>query len=188
MNFQSHNQHPNSVKMKFAVIVLFGFFFFSVNSSSGKISKSAFLSYDSTIRYPLSSLLPMYYSLKNALVNSDASSASLKAGALMNAFNNVDMKLLSPAESKVFMSLQSKLIYESRRIAEVQKIEHQREHFASLSNNMYSLAKSIRLSNQPVYRDYCPMKKAYWLSADKEIKNPYYGSEMPDCGNVTNVF
>ncbi len=174
--------------MKFLVIVLFGFFFFSVNSSSGEISKSLFPSYDSMIRHPLSSLLPLYFGLKNALVNSDASSASAKAGALVNAISSVDMKLLSPAESKVFMSLQSKLIYDARHIAEVQKIEHQREHFANLSNNMYSLAKSIRLSDQPVYRDYCPMKKAYWLSADKEIKNPYYGSEMPDCGDITNVF
>jgi len=55
--------------------------------------------------------------------------------------------------------LQNKLSYDARHIAEVQKIDHQREHFASLSLNMYSLAKSVRLSNQPVYEDYCPMKK-----------------------------
>ncbi|HEY4936494.1 MAG TPA: DUF3347 domain-containing protein [Puia sp.] len=77
--------------------------------------------------------------------------------------------------------------HQTRHIAEVQKIDHQREHFASLSLNMYTLAKSVRLSSQPVYQDYCPMKKAYWLSAEKEIRNPYYGNQMLSCGSITNT-
>jgi hypothetical protein len=28
------------------------------------------------------------------------------------------------------------------------------------------------------------MKKASWLSDSKEIKNPYYGEKMNDCGSV----
>ncbi len=174
--------------MKSPIIIFFSFIFFSFNSSSGKFSKSALPSYDSTIRYQLSSILPLYYGLKNALVNSNASDASEKANALVSALNGIDRSSLSASELKAFISLQSKLIYDARHIAEVQKIEHQREHFASLSMNIYSLSKSVRLSNQTVYRDYCPMKKAYWLSADKAIKNPYYGSEMPDCGDVVNTF
>lgn len=186
--FRYYIHHKKFFRMKFMATLLFSFVSFSAYSSSGKFSKSTFLSYDSTILNPLSSILPLYFGLKNALVNSDASSASSRASALVKAINSVDVKLLPASESKVFMALQSKLIYDARHIAEVQKIEHQREHFASLSNNMYSLAKSVRLSNQLVYRDYCPMKKAYWLSADKVIENPYYGSEMPDCGDVKNVF
>lgn len=38
--------------------------------------------------------------------------------------------------------------------------------------------------NHAVYYQYCPMKKAYWLSMEKEIKNPYYGSSMLTCGKV----
>jgi len=30
------------------------------------------------------------------------------------------------------------------------------------------------------------MKKAYWLSAEAKIKNPYFGNQMPDCGSVKN--
>ena len=29
------------------------------------------------------------------------------------------------------------------------------------------------------------MKKAAWLSSEKQIKNPYYGSSMLTCGEVT---
>ncbi len=174
--------------MKYPAIILFCFIFFSANSSSGKFLQSVSLSYDSTIQFPVSSLLPLYFGLKNALVNSNASDASEKAKALVSALSGIDKSTLSPAELNTFISLQNKLLYDARHIAEVQKIEHQREHFASLSINMYTLAKSVRLSNQTVYRDYCPMRKAYWLSADKVIKNPYYGSEMPDCGDVENTF
>jgi hypothetical protein len=29
---------------------------------------------------------------------------------------------------------------------------------------------------------YCPMKKAYWLQKDDEVRNPYYGKSMLTCG------
>lgn len=32
---------------------------------------------------------------------------------------------------------------------------------------------------------YCPMAKADWLSAKREVLNPYYGSAMLNCGEVT---
>lgn len=31
------------------------------------------------------------------------------------------------------------------------------------------------------------MKKTYWISDEKKIRNPYYGKEMPDCGNITKT-
>jgi hypothetical protein len=43
-------------------------------------------------------------------------------------------------------------------------------------------------TSQKLYQAYCPMynnnKGAQWLSVTKEIKNPYYGSKMMDCGEV----
>jgi Cu(I)/Ag(I) efflux system membrane fusion protein len=36
----------------------------------------------------------------------------------------------------------------------------------------------------------CPMannnKGAFWLSINKEIRNPYYGEQMMTCGSVVN--
>jgi hypothetical protein len=173
--------------MKLLSIILLSFISFSAKPSPDKSKKSNINPIDSSILSPLSNLLVLYYDLKNALVNSDATAASVWAGKLFNAITRFDTKSLSATELNVFASVQSKLSYDTRHIAEVQKIEHQREHFASLSINMYSLAKSVRLSAWPVYEDYCPMKKAYWLSEEKEIKNPYYGSQMPDCGDITNT-
>ncbi len=135
----------------------------------------------------LSSLLPAYYDLKNVLVNSDAATACTKAGELVKAINSVDKKILSASEAKTFTDLQEKLIFDARHISENKTIEHQREHFASLSLNFYTLAKAVKLSDKPVYQQYCPMKKSYWLSTEANIKNPYYGKSMLTCGKVTDT-
>jgi hypothetical protein len=133
----------------------------------------------------LSPLLTCYYELKEALINSDASAASAKALILLKAIMAVDMQTLTASEHSVFQSLQDKLSYNARHISEVQKIAHQREHFANLSVDMFTLAKATRLSAQPVYQAYCPMNKSYWLSKEAAIRNPYFGNGMPSCGKVS---
>ena len=67
------------------------------------------------------------------------------------------------------------------------KLDHQREHFEMLSNDMYDMVKAFG-GGQILYKDFCPMynnnKGAIWLSEIKEIKNPYLGKKMPTCGSV----
>jgi hypothetical protein len=142
---------------------------------------------DTSVRSPLSDLISLYYELKDALVADDASLASVRASALLQALNNIDAQKLSERERKIFGSLQPKLSYDARHISEVKAIEHQREHFAALSLNMSKLAKEARVSDHPVYKMYCPMKKSYWLSKESVIANPYYGKEMVTCGEISEV-
>lgn len=132
----------------------------------------------------LAPILTDYYQLKDALVAGDAAAAATAAGEMLKAINGVEMNSMTAADHTAFMALQDKLAFDARHISESKDINHQREHFMSLSANVYKLAKQVKLSSQPIYEDYCPMKKAYWLSGDKIIKNPYLGSAMPDCGKV----
>src|SRR6185369_13811444 len=120
--------------------------------------------------------LNSYYGIKNALVNSDAATASVKANEFIRASDSINI----PA-------LKDKLISDAKLIAATKDIQAQRNYFASLSLNLYSLAKQIKLSDESIYQAYCPMKKMYWLSSEKEIKNPYYGKLMLTCGNVTDT-
>ncbi|MEO6358894.1 MAG: DUF3347 domain-containing protein [Ferruginibacter sp.] len=142
---------------------------------------------DNTKTTSLTQLLNSYYDIKNALVSSDAKTAATKAGELVKALNAVDMKALSEADMNAFMPLQDKLAFDAKHISENNGIAEQREHFFSLSNNIYKLAKAVKLSAEPVYQAYCPMKKMYWLSSEAAIKNPYYGKAMPTCGKVTDT-
>ena len=153
------------------------FFFFAIILSASANARPADL-------FPI---LDHYYQLKDALVAGDAAAASSAAGEMLKAIGNVDMKPMTPADHAAFMALQDKLAFDARHISESKDINHQRQHFGSLSANLFKLARQVRLSQKPIYEDYCPMKKAYWLSSDSAIRNPYFGSAMPGCGNISTT-
>src|SRR5678815_2786999 len=124
---------------------------------------------DSTQQYQLSQLLSQYYNIKDALVAGKGDLASAKAEEFIKTANSIDYKVISEGNINA-------LLKDATPISETKDVNVQREHFSNLSNNMASLAKSVKLTTEPIYQAYCPMKKANWLSSDKAIKNPYYGS------------
>lgn len=132
----------------------------------------------------LPGVLAQYYALKNSLVAGDAVKTGNEGAALVKVIQAADTKLLTAAEQKTFQSVQVKLLADATAIAASKEIGKQRDLFSSLSASMITLAKATRLSDAPVYVDYCPMKKSYWLSEQQAIKNPYYGNSMLTCGNV----
>jgi len=138
------------------------------------------LAQDSTKQYQLPQLLTYYYNIKNALVSGDAASASANALAFSKTVNSIDYKVISEGNIHT-------LANDAGKIAETRDLKKQREYFANFSTNMAAVAKAVKLTDQPIYQAYCPMKKAYWLSNEKAIKNPYYGSSMLTCGQVTDT-
>jgi|GEM_PF-899935 hypothetical protein len=136
---------------------------------------------------PLAPILDRYFQLENALFRADPTEAAKQAAALLEAIRQADFKTLPASQQKLFVSLSQKLEYDARHISEVSSLPHQREHFASLSANVISLARQVPLSTAPIYRDYCPMKKAYWLSAQTTINNPYLAPDMSDCGKIVQT-
>lgn len=125
-----------------------------------------------------------YIGVKNALVGSNATLAKSKSVELLAALS-APIKGLQPAQQKLLGTYLDKLKFDSRHISETTVIDHQREHFESLSKNMYSLLSGLKLNSTTVYQQYCPMKKAAWLSESEDIRNPYYGDDMLECGKVT---
>jgi hypothetical protein len=146
--------------------------------------------FSATAQKPVPTLQPLlvsYYEVKNALVNADAAAASAKADEFVKIINSIDSKTLTAEALKSFGPLQGKLQREAGNIAATKDISKQRDYFASFSLDLFALAKSVKLSEQPVYQAYCPMKKMYWLTNEKTIKNPYYGKQMLNCGSITET-
>ncbi|MEO6914277.1 MAG: DUF3347 domain-containing protein [Chitinophagaceae bacterium] len=125
-------------------------------------------------------LLSHYYALKDALVTGSSDQAASHAQALQKAVGAIDAKAVSENDIKA-------LVKDAGKISETSDLKKQREYFAGLSTNMATLAKTMKLSDQPIYIAYCPMKKASWLTSEKAIKNPYYGSSMLTCGEITQT-
>lgn len=77
----------------------------------------------------------------------------------------------------------------SQKIASTDNLKVQRKAFSDLSNEMETLLRG-KITSGKIYKDFCPMAfngGAYWLSAIKDIRNPYYGAQMLSCGKVTAV-
>jgi methionine salvage enolase-phosphatase E1 len=107
--------------------------------------------------------------------------------------NTMNMQELSQLKGLFdhYFALKDALVKtDAGHIKENKDIEQQREHFMSLSKNMYELIKAAKPA-EAVYYQFCPMandgKGANWLSKETAIKNPYYGSQMLSCGKVVET-
>lgn len=135
----------------------------------------------------LKSVFDNYFLLKDALVKTDGKAASSIAKDLLASLNAVKMETLKTEEHMVWMKVMNNLKEDADHISQTQDVKHQRDHFATLSKNMYELIKASKI-NEPVYYNHCPMfndgKGANWLSKENTMKNPYYGSQMLTCGKI----
>ncbi|MEO5561818.1 MAG: DUF3347 domain-containing protein [Chitinophagaceae bacterium] len=129
-----------------------------------------------------------YLNLKNALTNDNNKNAAAAANDISSALMKLDTSALTADQKKLYTDLRDDIKEHTEHIgANSGDIAHQREHFDMLSKDMIDLVKATG-SSQTLYKDYCPMynnkKGASWLSESKEIKNPYYGKKMLECGQV----
>jgi hypothetical protein len=122
--------------------------------------------------------LNAYYSVKDALVATDAAKAKTSATTLVAALAKVDAGKLSTSDKKALVTAKTK----AEAISKSTDVEAQREQFETLSASMITLAKSTKPAK--TYVQFCPMKEASWLSDKKEVRNPYYGDKMLKCGSV----
>lgn len=138
----------------------------------------------------LKAVFDHYFSVKDALVQTDAPAASVHAAALLKSLKDVDMNKLSAAEHTVWMRVMKDLMKDTEKITAAKDIAKQRESFALLSSNMYELSK-VSPQATPVYYQHCPMyaqgKGGQWLSKENAVKNPYYGAQMLTCGQTVET-
>lgn len=138
----------------------------------------------------LTTVFDSYFSLKDALVKTDGNTASAKAKDLQTAINAVKMDKLPMTVHTVWMKVLNDLKEDAEHINGTKDISHQRDHFMSLSKNMYELIK-VSKPAETVYYQFCPMandgKGANWLSKESGVKNPYYGSQMLTCGKTVET-
>lgn len=136
----------------------------------------------------VSAVITAYLQLKNALANDNGNDAATAAKGISGAMQTVDAASFTADQKKVFDDVKDDINEHAEHIStNGNKIAHQREHFDMLSKDIYDLVKVVKPS-QTLYQDHCPMyndgKGADWLSEVNEIKNPYLGKKMPDCGTV----
>lgn len=135
----------------------------------------------------ISPIVRHYIHLKNALVSASLDETKSGAKGMLDEINKMDVSKFTP-EQKAVWDEQIAMIKENvQHMAEAPEVSHQREHLNPLSEAMLTLVKTFG-GGETLYYEFCPMandnKGGYWLSESKEIKNPYFGDEMLQCGEV----
>lgn len=164
-----------------------------VNAASGKSGAEvnaiavSFTNVDPGVSAFMKSLVQNYLAVKNALVNNEESKAAKASGRITELVKNFDKSFLTSDQKKVYDGIEDDLKEQAAQISK-NKIDGQREHFSTLSKDVYSLVKAFG-TDIALYHDQCPMYNngSMWLSETKEIRNPYYGSAMMTCGSVVEV-
>jgi hypothetical protein len=133
-----------------------------------------------------SPVMASYVSIGDALAKDDAKAAAEAASTLAESIKGLDESSLTANQKAAFINIKEDALEHAEHIgANGGKIDHQREHFKMLSEDIYIMAKNVDPS-QTFYKVTCPMYKegSFWLSTTQDVVNPYYGSSMLSCGSV----
>lgn len=118
-----------------------------------------------------------YIDLKDALVASNTSQSQAAAKVLANALNKID-----GCQNTAVMA---------NNIANTSDLKVQRFNFTALSSDIIAMLKHTEIVSGSMFVQYCPMANdgdgGYWLASETEIRNPYYGEQMVNCGEVKDT-
>ena len=164
----------------------------ATTDSNIKVITVSFTNVDAKVALSIKEITDQYLRIKNALANDNGNEAANGGKAMAEAINKLDKSLLTAEQKKVFDFSEESLKEDAEHIGKnADKIKHQREHFATMSEDVYNLAKAFGAGRE-LYHVHCPMYNedkggAMWLNETKEVKNPFFGAAMPTCGEVEEV-
>lgn len=148
----------------------------------------------SDFKSQLGAVVESYLKLKDAFVATDEKLAATSAKLTLDEIGKVDMSLLKGDAHQIWMKELKSMEENLKGIISMQGIEMKRSHFELVSDHLTIAIKSlgIELKNKKsLYVQFCPMafdnKGAFWLSADEEIRNPYFGDMMLKCGETKEI-
>jgi hypothetical protein len=163
----------------------------ATNDKDAKAVAAVFSNVDAKASATIKEIVDHYLHIKNALANDNGGEAASGAKAMEFAIGKLDKSLFTAEQKAAYDANETALKEQAGNIAKNGvNIKGQRAHFAMMSESVYGLVKNFG-AGRPVYHDHCPMARdnqgAMWISEIKEIKNPYFGSEMPKCGTVEEI-
>ncbi|ASO05799.1 MULTISPECIES: DUF3347 domain-containing protein [Arenibacter] len=137
----------------------------------------------------LQEVVQAYLLLKDAFVNGDLKKIDDASAEMEQRVAAVGTSILQEYGLAAW-DQHSKLYCEKlKELRHIKGLEEKRSYFSHISEVIYCTIKSFDLKDGlELYATFCPMaldgKGAYWISEDKEIRNPYYGDKMLKCGKI----
>ena len=124
---------------------------------------------------PVKSVLDHYLMIQTELAKDSVKSLDEHANAIAKSVKGDEMKMLS-----------SDVATQAETLAKAKDLKAAREAFKPLSTSLIKYLADNKAGKGKYHEAYCPMVKASWLQAEKDIKNPYMGKSMLTCGVLKN--
>lgn len=142
----------------------------------------------------LTTLLQNYFDLKNAFVDDDEQKVNTSAQYLIASCKTLNEQITTDTTFTLPYSqhIDSILTFSAKIIdTDDPSVELKRVPFKIISRSVHNLVTDYQLTGIQIYQQYCPLvfndNGAHWLSSEKEIKNPYMGKKMVECGEVVDI-
>ena len=129
-----------------------------------------------------------YLAGKDALTRGEHADATLAASRLADAIDRADMAAMDESHD-AWMEVAPGLAERARAMAQTASIEAARERLPELTEALIAGVERFGAGGRELFVQHCPMAfdnaGADWVSADREVRNPYFGEAMMTCGRVT---
>jgi hypothetical protein len=162
-NHQTKEKHIMIKKLTFALAATAALMFSSLSKAAD----------NPALMEPVKGVLDHYLAIQTALSKDSIKELDVHATAIAKAVKEDDMKMLPANVSK-----------QAETLAKSKDLKSARAAFKPLSASLIKYLADHKAKGGSYHEAYCPMVKASWLQSGKEIKNPYMGSEMLDCGTL----
>lgn len=134
-------------------------------------------------------LLDIYLPLSQALADDNLVEATKARDLIRQALQQVDQARKPDKAEDIWNTQVQQLRKAADQLADAETIEAMRVGFETFSNAMIALTQTFHIEGVgELYRAYCPMafdnQGASWLTAKREILNPYFGDRMLRCGSI----
>ncbi len=127
-------------------------------------------------------VLNSYYGLSNGFASSDSSQISGAAEKLYTSIDSIrfDQFKADTAIVLTAVSLAQSMQGEIKGLQKENTMEQKKREFNMITDELYSLIRTVRYDGSTVYHLRCPnafadSSEAYWLSPVNKIQNPYTG-------------
>lgn len=130
-----------------------------------------------------------YLEVSDTLADDELQTAQAQAQQMLENYRTLDTDTLGPEAYDLWLENAQPLPGALEALIEAGDFDRAREAFDIVSNKMIEIARVFEPTEpQELYVIYCPMAfddtGAHWLSADDQVRNPYFGAMMYACGEV----
>ena len=144
--------------------------------------------YPDAVTEPWGAATEAYLAVKDAFTDSDLPAARAAATRLAAAIEGADMAAMGEGHD-AWMAAAPTVAERASALAGAGDLDGARAALPALTEAFVAGVERLGTGGQTLFVQHCPMafdnEGADWVSAEREVRNPYFGDAMMSCGRVT---